>query len=133
MVNDWQRFDANDKATWPKKGGKYLLRFYEWVGLPKDKPAEPDWDCRTWHPERIEHGKKIRASWGRKAYYWDTGGYENFEPLAWAEVTPPSAEQDTVSVPRKILTQWMEQATDSRAYGLASSIAAVIAGEERFQ
>lgn len=60
--------------TNPKKPGYYLLLVYEWVGLPRERPAKPEWFRRHWN------GSK----WQRIRYEWDTGLYENFEPVMWA-------------------------------------------------
>lgn len=64
----------------PKIPGTYLLLAYEWVGLGSDKPAKPSWAIRKWD------GKH----WERERYTFDTGNYENFEFVRWADLPPVS-------------------------------------------
>lgn len=62
----------------PTKPGKYLLLAREWVGLEDQRPEKPEWSIR-----RFEKGQ-----WQTAKYYFDTGGYENFEPVRWQELPP---------------------------------------------
>jgi len=64
----------------PKERGYYLLLCFEWVGLKSSKPKHPTWKIAGWD------GK----NWDRKVYTFDTGGYEEFEAVAWCEL--PSVE-----------------------------------------
>ena len=64
-----------NSTTNPVKHGRYLALVYEWVGLPKDKPKEPEWVI-----------KHFTGYWPKQKYYFDTGNYENLEVVAWMEL-----------------------------------------------
>lgn len=59
----------------PELPTRVLLLAFEWVGLAKDKPENPQWYIRWWD------GK----AWEKFRYSSDTGGYENFQPIAWMQ------------------------------------------------
>lgn len=62
----------------PPEKGQYMLLAWEWVGLYSERPRDPAWYLRQWD------GK----AWQAQRYYFDTGGYENFEPYAWSRLPP---------------------------------------------
>jgi hypothetical protein len=62
----------------PTKPGRYLVLAYEWVGLQRERPEKPEWFIRHWRD----------GDWERQRYYWDTGGYENFEVVRWQDLPP---------------------------------------------
>lgn len=62
----------------PNHDGRYLVLAYEWVGTAKDKPLEPSWDVRSF----------VDGMFARTRYYFDTGGYENFEVVRWQRLPP---------------------------------------------
>lgn len=68
----------------PIKPGKYLILAFEWTGLYKEKPAQPQWFIRSWY-QAVSPGV---GHWERQKYYWDTGGYEYFEVVRWQELPP---------------------------------------------
>lgn len=70
--------DGIKAGVYPPRPGRYLTLAYEWPGLERDKPKEPDWTIRTWDGR----------SWSKARYGCDTGGYESLEIVRWQELPP---------------------------------------------
>lgn len=64
----------------PDKPGKYLLLCFEWAGNENNRPAFPWWEIKHWDGR----------DWNRRQYGFDTGGCEQFQPVAWCELPPVS-------------------------------------------
>lgn len=62
------------RSAVPTTEGQYLVCVFEWVGSGNEKPDHPRWVVRYYKSDR---------GWERQQYRWDTGGYENFEVVAW--------------------------------------------------
>jgi hypothetical protein len=70
------RLPVFDASRTPRRPGEYLALCFEWVGGKDGKPEDPSWSIRHWSG----------TGWSRKRYTFDTGGYEEFEAVAWCEL-----------------------------------------------
>ena len=89
MVNDWQRFDTNDKATWPHTGSTVLAWGKQYPG-----------NSEYWFEAEFHTAGK--DGW---CFEFDHGTRDASAVTHWMLPAPPSAAQDTVRVPREFLQE----------------------------
>ena len=72
IIRTW----IHDASSDPPEFGEFMLLCREWVGGADQRPAEASWVIRDFDQGR----------WQRAQYSFDTGGYEEFEAVAWARL-----------------------------------------------